>query len=115
MADSDCVFCRIVEGEIPSEKLYEDERVLAFHDIAPAAPVHFLVIPKTHIRTADEVREEHGDLIAHMFLTCTRLAREQGLVDPGYRIIMNMGEGGGQTAWHIHFHVLGGRQLTTLG
>lgn len=115
VSDPDCVFCRIVTGEIPSTRLYEDDRVIAFFDIAAVAPVHFLIIPREHIPTADDVREEHADLISHMYLTCTRLAREQGLVQPGYRIVMNVNEGGGQTCWHIHFHVLGGRTLTQMG
>ena len=113
--DPDCVFCKIAAGEIPSEKLHEDDRVVAFGDIAPAAPVHFLVVPREHIETADDVTAEQADLVGHMFLTCTRLAREKGLVHPGYRIVMNINEGGGQTTWHIHFHVLGGRRMTTLG
>ncbi len=113
--DPECVFCGIVAGEIPSTKLYEDEEILAFEDIHPVAPVHLLVIPKRHIPTADDVRDEEGDLLGRMFLTARSLARSAGIVEDGYRIVMNVNRGAGQLVFHIHFHVLGGRPLGKMG
>jgi len=110
----DCLFCKIVAGEIPSTKVYEDERVYAFQDINPAARIHVLVIPKLHIDGADELSEEHAELISHMILTVGRLARELGLVD-GWRIVANVLEHGGQTVRHLHFHLLGGIKLGDFG
>lgn len=106
----DCVFCKIINGEIPSNKLYEDEQCLAFADASPQAPVHFLVIPKDHIASMEEIREEQGELIGHIFAVISRLAKEQGLTG-GYRVVNNCLEDGGQTVPHLHFHVLGGRML----
>ena len=108
---SDCIFCRIVAGEIPAKKIYEDELVLAFHDINPIAPVHFLVIPKKHIATLHDLNEEHDKALAgHILLTAQRLATEQGCQD-GFRVVMNCNDLGGQTVNHIHMHVLGQRQM----
>ncbi|OYD07661.1 histidine triad nucleotide-binding protein [Paludifilum halophilum] len=109
---ADCIFCGIVDGTIPSEKLYEDEMVVAFRDIHAQAPVHVLVIPKEHIPSIQEVEEESGELLARIFSTINRLAKEHGLADRGYRIVNNCGEEGGQTVHHVHFHLLGGRSLT---
>lgn len=106
----DCLFCKIIAGEIPCKKLYEDDRVLAFYDINPQAPVHFLVIPKAHIPSADHLTAEHNADIVAVFETITKLAKELGLKD-GYRIVNNCGEDGGQTVGHLHFHVLAGRSL----
>ena len=106
---TDCVFCKIIEGEIPSDKVYEDERVLAFRDISPQAPVHILVIPKTHIASAAEVTAENAELVAACFAAISEIVREQGI--EGFRVITNCGEDGGQTVFHLHFHILGGRQL----
>lgn len=106
----DCLFCKIIAGEIPCKKLYEDDRVLAFYDINPQAPVHFLVIPKAHIPSADHLTPEHNADIAAVFETITKLAKELGLKD-GYRIVNNCGKDGGQTVGHLHFHVLAGRSL----
>lgn len=108
---SDCIFCKIVAGEIPSKKIYEDDKVLAFHDISPEAPVHFLVIPKAHIASLNEVNEENAEVFAHIFKTINKLVKEQGIAENGYRVVTNCGEQGGQTVDHIHFHVLGGRNL----
>ncbi|MCL2036470.1 MAG: histidine triad nucleotide-binding protein [Oscillospiraceae bacterium] len=110
----DCLFCKIVRGEIPSEKLYEDDEVLAFRDINPAAPVHILVIPKEHIDGADTLTSSHEGLIAKLILTVQRLAEEQKLVQ-GWRIVTNIREHGGQTVRHLHFHLLGGGQLGDFG
>ena len=107
----DCIFCKIAAGEIPSKKVYEDEKVLAFYDIAPEAPVHFLVIPKEHIKCADEINENNSEIIAHIFEVISKVAKELGL-ETGYRIVNNCGEDGGQTVGHLHFHVLGGRLLS---
>ncbi|MBU0809113.1 MULTISPECIES: histidine triad nucleotide-binding protein [Pseudomonas] len=106
----DCLFCKIVAGEIPARKLYEDDQVIAFHDIGPQAPVHFLVIPKKHIRTLNDLNEADTALAGHILITAQRLAKEQGC-DDGFRVVMNCNELGGQTVYHIHMHVLGQRQL----
>ncbi len=107
---SDCLFCKIVAGEIPSKKLYEDEKVLAFYDIDPKAPVHFLVIPKEHIASARELTPENSGIVAYIYEVIARLTKELNL-SGGYRIVNNCGEDGGQTVMHLHFHVLGGRSL----
>ena len=106
----DCLFCKIAAGEIPSKKLYEDDQVVAFYDIAPQAKVHFLVIPKKHICSAAALTEEDGALLGHIFAVIAKLAKEQGL-ENGYRVISNVGEDAGQTVKHLHFHVLGGEKL----
>lgn len=106
----DCLFCKIIAGEIPSKKLYEDDQVYAFYDIDPQAPVHFLVVPKQHIASADELTPENSAVVAHIFVVAAALAKELGL-EKGYRIVNNCGEDGGQTVPHLHFHVLGGRGL----
>lgn len=106
----DCIFCKIAAGEIPCKKIYEDEKVLAFYDIAPEAPVHFLVIPKEHIKCADEINESNSEIIAHIFEVIAKVAKELNL-ENGYRIVNNCGEDGGQTVGHLHFHVLAGRLL----
>jgi histidine triad (HIT) family protein len=107
----DCLFCKIVAGEIPARKLYEDDQVIAFHDIAPQAPVHFLVIPKKHISTLNDLNEADTPLAGHILFTAQRLAKEQGC-EEGFRVVMNCNELGGQTVYHIHMHVLGQRQMT---
>ena len=106
----DCLFCKIIEGTIPSNKVYEDEWCLAFHDIAPQTPVHILVIPKTHIGSADEVDSNNSQYIARVFEAIPKVAKIAGL-DGGYRVISNCGEDACQTVKHIHFHVMGGRRL----
>lgn len=108
----DCIFCKIIKGEIPSNKVYEDDEILAFKDINPMAPVHILVIPKKHIESADEISEEDELLIGKIFTVIKRLAKENNL-DNGYRIVNNCGEDGGQAVKHLHFHLLGGRKLKT--
>ncbi len=107
----DCLFCKIVAGEIPAHKIYEDDQVIAFNDIAPQAPVHFLVIPKKHIATLNDLSEEDDKALAgHILFTAQRLAVEQGCQD-GFRVVINCNDLGGQTVYHIHMHVLGQRQL----
>ncbi len=107
-----CLFCKIVAGEIPSNKVYEDETVLAFRDIAPQAPTHILVIPKTHIGSVAEITAEHSELIAHIFAVIPQIARAEGL-NNGYRVVSNCGADAGQTVPHLHFHILGGKALNT--
>lgn len=107
---SDCLFCRIVAGEISSDKVYEDELVLAFRDINPRADVHLLLVPKQHIASLDELDESHDALVAYMLRLLPTLAREQGLND-GFRTIINTGPAGGQVVFHLHMHLLGGANL----
>ena len=108
----DCIFCKIIKGEIPSNKVYEDDEILAFKDINPMAPVHILVIPKKHIESANNIEEEDELLIGKIFTVIKKLAKENNL-DNGYRIVNNCGEDGGQAVKHLHFHLLGGRKLKT--
>ncbi len=109
----DCLFCKIVAGEIPSTKVYEDEQILAFRDIAPVAPTHILVIPKTHIGGADEVNTENAGVVAHIFATIPQIATAEGIT--AYRVLTNNGADAGQTVRHLHFHILGGRTLGAMG
>ena len=112
---SDCIFCKIVAGTIPSRKVYEDEHLLAFHDIQPAAPVHFLIIPKVHVATLAECTEaQHAEILGRILLAAPRLAKEQGLSE-GFRTIINTGKGGGQVVFHLHAHVLGGGGVLPFG
>ncbi len=106
----DCLFCKIIAGEIPSKKVYEDELCYGFFDIAPQAPVHVLLIPKEHIPSADGVTAENSKYVAHIFEVIPALAAELGLGD-GYRVITNCGENGCQSVKHLHFHILGGKKL----
>lgn len=106
----DCVFCKIVAGEIPSQKAYEDDVCLAFYDLEPQAPVHVLLIPKQHIGSISEITEANSAVVAHIFEVAGRLAKELGL-ENGYRVVSNCGEDGGQSVPHLHFHLLGGRAM----
>lgn len=106
----DCIFCKIVKGEIPSQKVYEDDLVLAFKDINPCAPVHILVIPKKHIASAVALTEEDDKLIAHIFKVIREIAKEQELTN-GFRLVSNVGVDGGQSVKHLHFHILGKKQF----
>ena len=107
----DCIFCKIAAGEIPSTKVYEDDRILAFRDIAPMAPTHILVIPKEHIPSVDGITEENAAVVAHIFSVIPKIAAEEKL-EKGYRVVSNCGPDAGQTVNHLHFHILGGKQLT---
>lgn len=107
---SDCLFCKIVAGEIPSTKVYEDDMILAFRDIAPQAPTHILVIPKTHIPSVDSIGKENSQVVAHIFEVIPQIAAQEGLKE-GYRVVSNCGAHAGQTVHHLHFHILGGKQL----
>ena len=107
---SDCLFCKIIAGEIPSSKVYEDDLCYAFHDIDPQAPTHFLVIPKEHIGSCGEITAENSAVVAHMFQVISKVAKEQGI--ESFRVVSNCGEQAGQTVPHLHFHVLAGRDMT---
>lgn len=107
----DCLFCKIIAGEIPSAKVYEDDTVFAFKDIDPQAPVHVLIIPKEHIASANDINETNSAVVAHIFEVAAKIAKEQGLSD-GYRIVNNCGDSAGQTVKHLHFHLMGGRDFT---
>lgn len=105
----DCLFCRIVRGELPATVVVDDDLVLAFNDIAPRSPTHILVIPKIHIGSVADLTEDDGPLLGSLFATSARIAREQGIADAGYRIVSNVGRWGGQTVDHLHLHLMGGR------
>lgn len=107
----DCIFCKIAAGEIPSTKVYEDDKVLAFKDIDPLAPVHILVIPKTHIESAAEITADNSAVVAHIFEVIAKIAKEQGIDKDGFRVVSNCGENGCQSVKHLHFHILGGKKL----
>lgn len=109
----DCIFCKIVAGEIPSKKVYEDEQVLAFYDIEPAAPVHVLIIPKTHLSGVRDITADNSAVVAHIFEVIPVIAEKLGVTD--YRIVSNNGEQAGQTVQHLHFHLLAGRPLKIMG
>lgn len=106
---TDCLFCRIVAGEIPSDKLYEDDVVVAIRDIAPRAPTHILLMPRRHIRSAAELTEADGPMLGRLFAVAAQLARDAGIADSGYRLVSNVGRWGGQTIDHLHVHLMGGR------
>ena len=112
---SDCLFCKIAAGVIPSTKVYEDEKILAFRDIAPQTPSHILVIPKEHMDSVNAVTAENSAVVAHIFTTIPQIAQAEGL-ENGYRVVTNCGADAGQTVQHLHFHILGGKTLTlTMG
>jgi histidine triad (HIT) family protein len=108
---SDCTFCKIVAGEIPSEKVYDDSSVIGFKDIQPQAPVHIIVIPKKHIATMNDVTESDSELTAALLQACTKIAKDLGISEKGYRIVINCNNDGGQAVYHIHAHLLGGREM----
>lgn len=115
MNNKDCLFCKIIQGEIPSDKVYEDEMVTAFHDINPAAPTHILVVPKKHIPWVNELEEKDEKIVGHLFTVAKNLAKEAGVSESGYRLIINNGPDGGQVVYHLHLHLLGGRKMGRLG
>ena len=108
---ADCIFCKIIDGSIPSNKAYEHDKIIAFHDLEPQAPVHVLVVPKQHICCADELDESNADVIAYIFTKIPQIAKSLGL-ENGYRIVNNCGDDGCQSIKHIHFHILGGKKLS---
>ena len=109
---SDCLFCKIIAGEIPSKKVYEDELCYAFFDIDPQAPTHFLVVPKAHIQSVAAVTEETAPIVGHIFAVIAKLSQELGFAGPGYRVVSTIGQAGPQSVPHRHFHVLAGRDMT---
>lgn len=108
----DCLFCRIINRDIPADIVFEDSEVLAFRDISPEAPTHILVIPKKHIHNMDKASSEDEAVLGKLMITASQLAREESLTEHGYRFVVNTNPGGGQTVYHIHLHLLGGRQMT---
>lgn len=111
MQNTPCIFCKIVRGEVSTKKVYEDDSVLAFHDINPQAPVHILVIPKKHIPTFIDINEEDKDILMNIVNTCKKIAKDMNIDEKGFRIIINTNPHGGQTVYHLHLHMLGGRQM----
>ncbi|AEI42660.1 histidine triad nucleotide-binding protein [Paenibacillus mucilaginosus] len=110
----DCIFCKIVEGTIPSKKVFENEQVVAFHDIQPAAPVHILIIPKKHMASMNDVQEGDWALLGEVQRAAQTIAREQGVAESGYRLVNNCGKDAGQVVFHLHYHLLGGENLGPL-
>lgn len=108
----DCIFCKIAAGEIPSAKVFEDERCLAFNDLSPQAPTHILIIPRKHVDSLDKARESQEELLGHLLLTAADIARSKGFADDGYRVVINTNADGGQTVFHLHVHLLAGRPFT---
>ena len=106
-----CIFCKIISGEIPSKKVYENDKLLAFYDINPQAPIHILVIPKVHIASVDEINEDNAEIVADIFRTIPKIALHAG-IRGGYRVVSNCGENACQTVPHLHFHILGGEKLS---
>lgn len=107
----DCLFCKIIAGEIPSTKVYEDDTVYAFLDIEPQAPTHIIIIPKAHIASGNDLTDDNAEVVGHIFAVAAKLAKEQGFAENGWRIVNNCGKDGGQTVGHLHFHLLAGRNL----
>ena len=112
---SECIFCRIAAGEIPAELVYEDQDLIAFDDISPKAPVHVLIVPREHIPTLNDPGEEHQALLGRMTLTAAAIAKERGVADSGYRMLVNCNPDGGQEVFHLHMHIMGGRRMGPMG
>ena len=108
---SDCLFCKMISGEIQPDTVYEDDEVLGFRDINPQAPTHVLVVPKTHISTLNDLQDNHSALVGKLYLAAKKIAADEGIADDGYRTVMNCNAGAGQTVFHLHLHVLGGRPM----
>ena len=111
MAEKDCIFCKIVDGSIPSTKVYEDDVCLAFNDLAPQAPTHILLIPREHVDSLAKTGANHKDMLGHLLLSAAKIAREKGFTEDGYRVVINTNGDGGQTVFHLHVHLLAGRQF----
>ena len=108
----DCIFCKIIAGQIPSDVIYTDDKVIAFRDISPMAPVHLLIIPREHIASLNDITEQQTALVGHMVQVAKQLAKQQGIATKGYRVVINSGPQGGQVVQHLHMHLLGGRELS---
>ena len=111
MSQANCLFCKIIAGDIPSSKVYEDDVCIAFNDISPQAPTHVLIVPREHFDSLDTAEEKHKETLGHLLLTAAEFARQQGFADNGYRTVINTGAGAGQTVFHLHLHIIGGRAL----
>ena len=111
MSEQDCIFCRIARGEVPSNQLYADDEILAFHDMSPQAPTHILLIPQRHIASAGALAESDATMLGRLFAVAAQLAESEGVAQNGYRLVTNVGRDGGQSVEHLHFHLLGGRSL----
>lgn len=111
MSDSTCIFCKIGRGEVPAKLAYQDAEVIAFHDISPAAPTHILIVPREHLVNLDDAKPTHVALMGKLILVAAQIAREQGIASDGYRLVANTGKHGGQSVWHLHWHLLGGRHM----
>lgn len=107
----DCIFCKIANGTIPASKVYEDDKIVAFNDINPAAPVHIIIIPKEHIESAMDISESNAEIVSRIFLAAKKIAKEAGIAETGFRLLTNCGKDGGQTVPHLHFHLVGGRSF----
>jgi histidine triad (HIT) family protein len=112
MSEQDCLFCKILNGDIPADIIYESDSAIAFRDVNPQAPTHVLVIPRKHVATINDLNEEDQEIVGSLYLAAKDIARAEGLSDEGYRAVMNCNEGAGQSVFHIHLHVLGGRALS---
>lgn len=112
MSEQDCLFCKVLNGDIPADIIYESDSAIAFRDINPQAPTHVLVIPRKHVATINDLDEENQGIVGSLYLAAKDIARAEGLSDEGYRVVMNCNEGAGQSVFHIHLHVLGGRALS---
>lgn len=113
--DKECIFCRIVQGDIPGDRVYEDEMVVSFRDVQPAAPVHILIVPREHISSVSDLRDDDAAIAGALLLAARTIAAQEGLPERGYRVVTNTGQWGGQSVDHLHLHLLGGRQLGALG
>lgn len=111
MQETDCLFCKIIAGEIGSSKVFEDEVCFAFNDITPQAPKHILIVPRVHIASMDKAEDSDAELLGHLLLKAAEIARNEGIAERGYRVVINTNEEGGQTVFHLHIHLLGGRQF----
>lgn len=109
--NQDCIFCKIINGEIPSDQVFQDDQVVAFHDINPVAPTHILIVPKLHIASVNDLTMEHESLVGHMFVVASKLAEKQGITQDGYRLIINTGPHAGQVVFHLHLHLIGGQKM----
>ena len=109
---TDCLFCKIIAGDIPADRIYEDENVFAFRDINPVAPLHALIIPKKHIAMINDIEPQDAEVVGQLFLAAKEIAKQEGYSEAGYRTVMNCGEAAGQTVFHIHLHLLAGRELS---
>ena len=112
MSDPGCLFCKIVAGDVPADIVYENDRLLAFRDISPQAPTLILLIPREHVATINDLDEDHAGDVGQLYLAAKAIARNEGIADDGYRVVMNCNAGAGQTVFHLHLHLLGGRQMT---